>query len=132
MPLSALSGSPPPLGSPSEISSRHPCSPVFEKDGPCEKVLVVDLSSSSDEEGLIPDTSWDKEFARRLFDDINRVVLRPPGDSKVIILSDSDEKEEVREEDATDVEAAPSFVVKSPSPTPPPTMPMTWVHRTYI
>jgi hypothetical protein len=45
-----------------------------------------------DEEGLIPNTSWDTEFARRLFGDLNRDVLRPPGDSKVIIFSDSDEQ----------------------------------------
>jgi hypothetical protein len=70
-----LSGSPPPPGSPSEISSRRPCLPVFEQDSPSKKVLVVDLSSSSDEEGLIPDTSWDEEFARRLFGDLNRAVL---------------------------------------------------------
>jgi hypothetical protein len=29
----------------------------FEQGGPSEKVPVVDLSSSSDEEGLNPDTS---------------------------------------------------------------------------
>jgi hypothetical protein len=32
----------------------------------------------------------------------------PPGDGNVIILSDSSQEEEVHEEDATDVEAAPS------------------------
>jgi hypothetical protein len=39
---------------------------------------VVDLSSSSDEEGLIPDTSWDEEFTKRLFGDLNRDVLGRP------------------------------------------------------
>jgi hypothetical protein len=38
-----------------EISSCHPYSPVFEQGGPFEKVPVVGLSSSLDEEGLIPD-----------------------------------------------------------------------------
>jgi hypothetical protein len=38
---------------------------------------VVDLSSSSDEKGLIPDTSWDEEFVRRLFGDLNCGVLGP-------------------------------------------------------
>jgi hypothetical protein len=71
----APSGSSLPLGSPSEISSRRPYSPVFEQGGPSEKVPVVDLSS--DEEGIIPDTSWDEEFIRRLFGDLNRGVLRP-------------------------------------------------------
>jgi hypothetical protein len=80
-------------------------------------VPMVDLSSSSDEKGLIPDTSWDDEFARRLFGNLNCSVLGPPGDGKVIILSDPDEDEEVCEEDATDAEAAPSSDVKSPAPT---------------
>jgi hypothetical protein len=52
---------------------------------------VVDLSSSSDEEGFITDVSWDEEFVKRLFGDINRDVLGPPGDGKIIILNDSDE-----------------------------------------
>jgi hypothetical protein len=53
----------------------------------------VDLSSSSDEECLITDTSCDEEVARRLFGDLNRDVLGPPGDGKIIILSHSDEEE---------------------------------------
>jgi hypothetical protein len=115
--LPTLSRSPPPLGSPSEISSCHPCSPVFEQGGSSKKVPVVDLSSSSDEEGLIPDTSQDEEFTRRLFGHLNLAVLGPPGDDKVIILSDSDEEEEVREVDATDAEGVSSSVVKSLAPT---------------
>jgi hypothetical protein len=90
-PSSASSRSPPPLGSLSEFSSRRPYSPVFQQGGPSEKVPVVDLSLSSDVEGIIPDTSRYEEFARRLFDDLNRGVLGPPGNGKVIILSDSDE-----------------------------------------
>jgi hypothetical protein len=80
---------------------------------------VVDLSSSSDEENLIPDTSRDEEFAKRLFDDLNHGLLGPAGDGKVIILSDSDEEEEVCEEDATaaEAEATPSSTVKSLAPT---------------
>jgi hypothetical protein len=113
----APSGSSLPSGSPSEISSCRPCLPVFEQSGPFEKVPVVDLSSSSYEEGLIPDTLWDEEFGRRLFSDLNRGVLGPPGDSKVIILSDFVEEEEVHEEHAADAEAALSSAVKSPAPT---------------
>jgi hypothetical protein len=93
-PLSALFGSPPQPESPSEISSRHSCSSVFEQGGPFEKVPVVDLSSSSDEEGLISHTSRDEEFTKRLFGDLNRDVLGLLGDGKIIILSDSDEEEE--------------------------------------
>jgi hypothetical protein len=66
---------------------------MFEQGGPSEKVPLVDLFSSSDEKGLIPDTSRDEEFNKRLFGDLNRDVLGPPGDGKIIILSDFDEEE---------------------------------------
>jgi hypothetical protein len=118
MPSSTIFGSPPPPGYPLEISSHRPYSLVFEQGGHSEKVSMVDLSSSLDEECLIPDTSWDEEFAKRLFGDLNRDVVEPSDDSKIIILSDSDEEEEeVCEEDVADVEAGPSFVVRSPAPT---------------
>jgi hypothetical protein len=71
-PLPAPSGSPLPLGSLSDVSLCYHCSPVFEQGGHLEKIPVVDLSSSSDEENLIPDTSWDAEFAKRLFGNLNR------------------------------------------------------------
>jgi hypothetical protein len=72
--------------------------------GPSGKAPVIDLSSSSDEEGPIADTSRDKEFAKRLFGDLNCDVLGLPGDGKIIILSDSDKEGEVREEKPTDNE----------------------------
>jgi hypothetical protein len=78
---------------------------------------MVDLSSYLDEECLIPDTSWDEEFAKRLFDGLNRDILGPPSDGKVIILSNSDEEEEVREEIAANTNVAPSATVKSSAPT---------------
>jgi hypothetical protein len=59
----------------------------------------------------------DEEFTRRHFIDLNRGVLRPPDDSKVIVLSDSEEEEVCKEEDAADAEAVPSSTVKSPAPT---------------
>jgi hypothetical protein len=63
---------------------------------------MVDLSSSSDEEDLIPDTSHDFEFTQCLYDELNHALLGPPGDDKIIILSDFDEgKEEVHEEKST-------------------------------
>jgi hypothetical protein len=118
MPPLALSRSPPRPGSPSEVFSCHPCSLVFEQGGPFEKVLVVDLSSSSDEDSLIPNTSRDEEFIKRIFGELNCDVLGLSGDDKIIILNDSndDEEEEVHEEDATDAEAAPSSVVRSLAP----------------
>jgi hypothetical protein len=67
---------------------------------------------------VIPDTSRDEEFARRLFGDLNRDVLGPPDDGKVIILNDSnEEEEEVREEKAVDAEATPSSVTGIPAST---------------
>jgi hypothetical protein len=58
------------------------------------KAPVIDLSSSLDEEDIIAVTSRDFEFTQRLFGDLNRVVLGPPDDGKVIILDDSDEEKE--------------------------------------
>jgi hypothetical protein len=78
---------------------------------------VVYLSSSFDEGDLIADITRDEAFARRLFDDLNRDVLGPLGDSKIIILSDSDEEDEVHEEKAVDVEDVPSSTVRSPAST---------------
>jgi hypothetical protein len=44
---------------------------------------------------------------RRLFGDLNRIILGPPSDGKIIILSDFDKKEdEVREEKTIDTEDA--------------------------
>jgi hypothetical protein len=76
---------------------------------------VVDLSSSSDEEGLIHDTLRDAEFTRRLFDELNRDVLRPLDDDKIIILSvsDEEEEEEVREETTIDTDVMPSSALQS-------------------
>jgi hypothetical protein len=76
---------------------------------------LVDLSS--DEEDIFPNTSQNEDFTRRLFDVLNRGLLGPPDDGKVIILRDFDEEEEVREENTTDTEVAPSSVVKSLAPT---------------
>jgi hypothetical protein len=55
---------------------------------------MIDLSSSSDEENVIVDTSCDAELAKKLFGDLNRDILGPPRDSKIIILDDSDDETE--------------------------------------
>jgi hypothetical protein len=68
------SGSPPPPRSPSEISSCHPYSSLFEQGG-SGKAPVINLSSFSDEEDLIADTSHDFEFAQRLYGELNCAVL---------------------------------------------------------
>jgi hypothetical protein len=90
---------------------------MWEQGGSSEKTLVVDFFSSSDEGDLITDISRDEEFAKRHFGDINCDVLGLPGDDKIIILSDSDEEVEMREEKATDTQAVPSSSARSPAPT---------------
>jgi hypothetical protein len=67
----------------------------------------VDLALSLGEEDSVADTSRDEEFARKLFGDLNRNILGPPGDSKIIIISDSDDEDETHEDAAVNAEAAP-------------------------
>jgi hypothetical protein len=69
----------------------------------------VDLTLSSGEEDSIADTSQDEEFARKLFGDLNRDILGPPGDGKIIIISDSDDEDETHK----DAEAAPPSATNS-------------------
>jgi hypothetical protein len=79
---------------------------------------VVDLSLSSDEEGLIVDVSRDEKFARRLFGDLNHDVLGPPDDGKIIILNDSvEEEEEVYEERTTSTKDATTSTTVNPAST---------------
>jgi hypothetical protein len=76
------------------------------------------MSSSSDEEDLIPDTSHDFEFTQRLYGELNRVFLVPSGDGKIIIISDSDEKkEEVHEEKSTGTREATASAAVNPTST---------------
>jgi hypothetical protein len=81
---------------------------VFEQGDPSKNIPMIGLSSYLDEEVFFVDIAWDVEFVKRLFGDLNRDLLRPLGDGKVIIISDSDEEEEVHEETAVDAEATPS------------------------
>jgi hypothetical protein len=91
-PTPVPSGSPPALGSPSDVSSRRRCSLVFEQ-GSASGAIPVSGPSS-----LVVDTSHDEEFTRKLFDDLNRDILRPPGDGKIIIIDNSDDDDEAQEE----------------------------------
>jgi hypothetical protein len=75
---------------------------------------MVDLASSSGEEDFFADTSRDEELARKLFSDLNRDILGPPGDGKIIILSDSDDEDEAHEDAAVNVEVVPPSAVNSP------------------
>jgi hypothetical protein len=91
-PTPVPSRSPPPPGSPSDVSSRHHCSSVFEQ-GSASGATPVSGPSL-----LVVDTSHDEEFARKLFGDLNRDLLRPLGDGKIIIIDDSDDDDEAQEE----------------------------------
>jgi hypothetical protein len=75
---------------------------------------MVDLASPSGEEDFFTDTSRDEELTRKLFGNLNRDILGPPGDGKIIVLSDSDDEDEAHEHVAVNAEAAPPSVVNSP------------------
>jgi hypothetical protein len=92
---------------------------VFEQGGPSGNILVIELSSSLDEEDFFANTSRDVEFARWMFGDLNRDLLGLPGDSKVIILSDSDEEEEACEETVFHADATSFAIMKSSTLSPP-------------
>jgi hypothetical protein len=73
----------------------------------------VDLASSSGEEDSFTDTSQDEELAKKLFSDLNRGILGPPGDGKIIVLSDSDDEDEAHEDTVINAEAAPPSAANS-------------------
>jgi hypothetical protein len=75
---------------------------------------MEDLASSSGEENFFVDTSRDEEHARKLFGDLNRDILGPPSDGKIIVLSDSDDEDEAHEDTAVNAKAAPPSAVNSP------------------
>jgi hypothetical protein len=99
------SRSPPLPESPPEVSSRRPCSPVFEQGNASGKTPLINLSSSSDEENFIVDTARDAELAKKLFGDLNHDILGPPSDDKIIILDDFNEENEAHEEKTAGIES---------------------------
>jgi hypothetical protein len=109
-PPSAPSGSPPPPGSPSEVLSRHCCSPVFEQGS------ALGMTPVSGPSSLVVDTSRDEEFTRKLFSDLNRDILRPPADGKIIIFDDSDDDDEAQEEGTAGVERTTVFASAADGP----------------
>jgi hypothetical protein len=112
-PPPSRSGSPSPTHSPPATSSHRLCLPLCEQGGPSEPVPVVDLASSSGEEDSVADTSRDEELARKLFGDLNCDNLGPPGDGKIIVLSDSDDEDGTHEDAAVNAEAAPPSAANS-------------------
>jgi hypothetical protein len=117
-PPPSRSRSPPPTQSPPETSSCRLCLPPCEQGGPSEPVPIVDLALSSGEEDSFAGTSRDEELARKLFGDLNHDILGPPGDDKIIVLSDSDDEDETHEDAVVNAEAArPSAANSADSPT---------------
>jgi hypothetical protein len=109
-PPPAPSRSPPPPGSPSIVSSRCPCSLVFEQGNASGKIPKLDRSS------FIVDASHDEELARKLFGNLNRDILRPPSDGKIIVLDDSDDDGEAQEEKTTDIESTVALASADDAP----------------
>jgi hypothetical protein len=72
---------------------------VFEQGNASGKTLMIDPSS------FIFDTSRDAELARKLFGDLNRDILEPSGDGKIIILDDSNDDTEAQEEKTVGIES---------------------------
>jgi hypothetical protein len=112
-PTPVPSRSPPPSGSPSDVSLCHRCSSVFEQGGASGATPVSGVSS------LVIDTSRNEEFARKLFGEFNRDILGPPGDSKIIIIDDSDDEGVAQEEGMTDIDptVVPASVTDAPAGT---------------
>jgi hypothetical protein len=81
---------------------------VFEQGGASGATPVSGVSS------LVVDTSRDEEFGRKLFGELNRDILRPPGDGKIIIIADSDDT--AQEEGTTDIDptAVPASAADAP------------------
>jgi hypothetical protein len=78
---------------------------------------MIHLSLSLDEENFIADTSCDAEFVSKLFGDLNRNILGPPGDGKVIILDDSDEEKEASDDKMAGTKLAATSAAVNPAPT---------------
>jgi hypothetical protein len=103
----------PPPGSPSDVSSHRRCSSVFEQGGALGATPVSSVSS------LVVDTSRDEEFARKLFGELNRDILGPPGDDKIIIIDDFDNDDAVQDEGVIDIDPAviPASAADAPAGT---------------
>jgi hypothetical protein len=84
---------------------------VFKQGNASRKIPTLEPSS------FIVDTSRDEELTRKLFGDLNRDILGPPGDGKIIVLDDSDDDGEAQEEKTADIEstAAPASTDDAPA-----------------
>jgi hypothetical protein len=71
------------------------------------------MALSPSEEDTVADTSRDEEFARQLFGDLNRDILGPPDDGKIIVISDSGDEDETHEDTTVNAEATPPSAANS-------------------
>jgi hypothetical protein len=62
-------------------------------------------------------TSRDEEFDIKFFGDLNRDILEPPGDGKIIIIDDSDDDNETQEEGTIGIDpmAVPASAADAPA-----------------
>jgi hypothetical protein len=86
---------------------------VFEQGG-ASGATPVSIPSS-----LVVDTSRDEEFTRKLFGDLNRDILGPPDDGKIIIIDDSDDSDEAQEEGTAGIDptVVPASAIDAPAGT---------------
>jgi hypothetical protein len=80
---------------------------VFEQGNASGKIPMLDPSS------FIIDTSHDEELTRKLFGDLNRDILRPSGDGKIIVLDD----DEAQEQKTADIESMTAPASADDAPT---------------
>jgi hypothetical protein len=90
---------------------------MFKQGGSSRKALMIGLFLSSNEENFIDDTSHDAKFTKKLFGDLNRDILGPLGDGKVIILNDFDEEKDAPDEKTTDTELTTTSTAVNPTST---------------
>jgi hypothetical protein len=92
---------------------------VFEQGNTSGKTHMIDLSSSSDEENFIIDTSCDAELAKKIFGDLNCDILEPLGDGKIIVLDDFDKENRAQEEKTDSIEATAASASADPASSAP-------------
>jgi hypothetical protein len=97
--------------SPSVEGNHLPDDTKTPPPAPSGKSPMIDPSS------FIVDTSCDEDLARKLFGDLNHDILEPPGDSKIIVLDDSNDDGEAQEEKTVGIEstAAPASADDAPA-----------------
>jgi hypothetical protein len=92
---------------------------VFEQGNASEKIPMIDISSSSDEENFIIGTSRNAKLTKKLFGNLNRDILGPPDDGKIIILIDSDEENKAPEEKTAGIESTTASASADPTSSAP-------------